>query len=66
MNPKIFSLKFIKSVRLVWCLMFETPRTIRKLPKHRIFNYILNEITQYLLKIKKKKTKTKTTLYKFK
>ena len=61
MNPKIFSLKFIKSVRLVWCIMFETLGTIRKLPKHRIFNYILYEITHslYLASDLKKKKKKK-------
>lgn len=47
MNPKIFSLKFIEcKVGLVFNA--EIPGTIRKLPKHGIFNCILYEITHSL------------------
>lgn len=33
---------------MVWCLMFETPGTKRKLPQHRIHNCILYEMTHHL------------------
>lgn len=59
MNQKTFSLKFIKSIKLVLCLMSETPGAKRKLPQHRIYNCTLHEITHnlYLASVLLKKKK---------
>ena len=48
MSQKALFLKFIKSIETAWCLICKAPAAERKLPQHRIYNYILYEITHNL------------------